>query len=160
MYDNYKTYVASRIESHSIKRDNGCIEYAGGGLKHKYGLVSLTLNGKRKSVPASRAYYMAYYNRFDLGPMDYVCHTCDNPCCVNIAHLFLGTPKVNTEDMLSKGRKAIHYKLHTRKLVYTDDQILDMKHGKEKPGYYVWKYGVSLGYLSKLRNNKAKTLVA
>jgi hypothetical protein len=34
----------------------------------------------------------------------HVLHECDVPACINVAHLFLGTPLDNVSDMISKGR--------------------------------------------------------
>lgn len=160
--EQYQYDVKGRILIHSVKRDNGCIEYRGdSNLKHKYGLVSITVDGKRKSVPAHRAMWMALNNRFDLPRSVVIRHKCDNPRCVNGEHLLDGTQKNNMQDMIDRGRqrKKETYKLHTRHRKFDDETILQIKSATGKLKWIAQEFGITTGYVSKLRNGKAKTLV-
>lgn len=40
-----------------------------------------------------------------------VLHRCDNRACINVEHLFLGTKRDNTQDMIAKGRLVIGKRL-------------------------------------------------
>lgn len=56
---------------------------------------------------ANRISYLIHYGPFLEALM--VCHSCDNPACVNPKHLWLGDALKNAEDRDAKGRYVVGY---------------------------------------------------
>lgn len=154
MHYNYKHDVFSRILAKSTKRENGCVEYA--ETKHRYGLVSITIDGKRKSIPVHRALYMAVNDCFDLDRNTVIRHTCDNPRCVNIKHLTPGTQKDNVQDCIERGRKAKTHKYHHRTRIHDESLVESIRNATGKVKWIALEHGVSIGYVSKIKNGKLK----
>jgi len=86
-----------------VKKTKGCWEWIGGKFQSGYGQFSLK-NLMKKNWRTHRVSWIIHNGAIPKGMC--VCHTCDNPACIRPDHLWLGTCKDNTQDMLKKGRSG------------------------------------------------------
>ena len=99
----------ARFQAKVVRDDfmpDGCHIWTGGKNNKGYGLVQ----NNSKMVLASRASHVIFNGEIPHGMQ--VCHRCDNPPCVNPAHLFLGSHSDNMKDAVAKGRNARVAKTH------------------------------------------------
>lgn len=85
-----------------VKKTETCWVWTAGTFKYRNGYGQFRV---RRGDPPAYAHRFAW--ELVNGPIPqglHVLHRCDNPPCVNPAHLFLGTQIDNYRDMVSKGR--------------------------------------------------------
>lgn len=60
-----------------------------------------------------------------------LCHRCDTPACVNPDHLYAGTPKQNTRDMMVRGRHKTrpHHGHQNGNSIFTPEQVKRIRDG-------------------------------
>lgn len=92
--------IEQRLKNH-VRNEHGCWIFLGNKERDGYGIFG---HGRGKQLRAHRASFEFYKGEITKGM--FVCHSCDKPSCINPDHLFLGTAKENTQDMIKKGRKA------------------------------------------------------
>jgi hypothetical protein len=171
-YCRTKEWALYRLKAYSKEMPNGCIEWQRAKSKQGYGIMTVTLEGDKTRVYYTHRLIWMLANDAELGRKIYVCHKCDNPSCINLNHLFVGMAKDNQQDMSRKGRSCrgrkrpeehrgfgIKKKLHTRVRKFTNEEILEIKNAPGKVKDVAWVYGVSAGYVSRLKSGKAKSLV-
>src|SRR5690606_1992594 len=118
------------LERKSRKVETGCIEWTAKLNKAGYGQIGFYNYGKMFGFRT--AHRLAYYLHYgDFNRELFVCHTCDNPKCINPEHLFLGTAKDNSQDMWNK-------RILNKKIGCEHKKVID-------DGWYHWHKCIKCG---------------
>lgn len=136
----------------TLVADSGCWEYKGWLDKDGYGKMTVTAkDGTWRSIGVHRLSWEVHRGPIpdDMG----VLHKCDNPKCMNPAHLFLGTPADNNRDKTEKGRaiaprgeQVVHSKLKTADVI----EIRKLYSDGETQRAIAPRYGVTYKTISKI----------
>lgn len=102
-YESPEAYRAAQAPRFWLRvdRSGDCWRWTGTHKATGYGRLSW---GGRRAAPAHRVAWELTHGVIPDGV--HVLHRCDNPTCVNPAHLFLGTHADNMSDRREKGRYA------------------------------------------------------
>jgi hypothetical protein len=128
--------LRERLDGKSVPDPSGCRLWTGWRLPQGYGEIQV--RGRHKL-----AHRVAW--ELEHGPIPdgmCVCHRCDTPACINVAHLFIGTSADNTADKVAKGRH-LHGEAVRRKLTKQDAlAILDALRAGESVAGTARRWGV------------------
>lgn len=142
---NRRRSVVERFwENVNKNTPNGCWEWMGAHHAAGYGLLYI---GDSMKLTHRYSYELHWG---EIPPGVFVCHHCDNPSCVNPAHLFLGNHDDNMADMTSKGRQ--NHGKGSAKL--TEAQVSEIRRAYERGSIthkeLAAKYGVTREAISNI----------
>src|SRR5690606_7676110 len=128
--------------------------------------------GIRRRV--EKAHRVAFFLDRGRWPEQFCCHSCDNPSCVNPAHLFEGTHDDNMRDMAAKWRAASkrrsnlynqpsgndHWSRRRPELLprrLTDEQVREIRslRGRETQTATARRFGVRQTHVSNIQLGKS-----
>lgn len=156
--------ISERIKINvTVNPISECWEWKG-RKERGYGrtIIGSRVDGTRRTIAAHRLSYETFVGHIPEG-ME-VCHKCDNPCCVNPEHLFVGTRQDNIDDREAKGRNHPPKGSNNGRSKLTESDVLSARFErlKNKTSYQklAEKYGVSKRTMQNAINGKTWKCVA
>jgi len=90
----------------------------------------------------------------DIPPGMCVLHHCDNPSCISVDHLFLGTKGDNNRDRASKGRSASQAGEHNPAAKLTQAQVVAIRNDPRLHREIAVDYGVGRNTISRIKGGQ------
>ncbi|UGO50823.1 endonuclease [Bacillus phage vB_BanS_Sophrita] len=147
-----KTYIVDEYRElhHNAKRieyiinENDCHICISHSCNEK-GYPMKNVNGKNTTMIR---YLWLLHTGIKLKSNEFCCHKCDNPQCININHLFIGSNDDNVKDKVSKKRQVRHSNL-------SNEDVLRIKTNIENTSTELSEmYNVSGDTIRKIWNEK------
>jgi predicted DNA-binding protein YlxM (UPF0122 family) len=139
-----------------VNEISGCWIWTGDRDKNGYGIWQ-THKGRlpdgsyeRKRERAHRLHWEHHNGPIAEGLL--VLHHCDNPSCVRIDHLFLGTPSDNSKDMAAKGRSPRGER--QGQSLFTAEQVIQIRNTHGTLAEIAARYGVSTGAIDDIKTRR------
>ena len=153
MRGRHRVDPIQRIHNKTVESGD-CILWTGPKTKDGYGVIGI---GRGKHFRVHRVVYESKHGPINNGML--ICHTCDVPLCINIDHLFIGTPLDNMRDKIAKGRSNTvsgenhpHFKISD---AIVEEIMADRLKGRTLVSI-AKEYGISFQYVSALSKGVAR----
>lgn len=140
--------LRERLENYTHRADgeDGCWVWTGCRSSSGYG----ALNVAGRMVATHRLAWEMANGAIPSGL--FICHSCDNPSCINPAHLFLGTHIQNMADCKSKKRTMRGERHHQAKLSIS--VVREIRLGNGPLRFDAVRFGVSESTITRIRHGK------
>lgn len=133
----------------AVEKTDSCWVWTKGKLAGGYGQVVVN----KQKWTAHRLFYTAYNGPIPNGLL--VCHTCDNPSCVNPEHLYCGTHKDNNRDTYTRNRMPLRYgDRATNVAKLTKEAAIEIKYSSLTSKELQQKHQVHQSQISRIRAGK------
>lgn len=119
--------LAEKVWCKVTQTETGCWEWQGAKNALGYGVIK----DHGKFQQAHRVAWSLHHQE-EIPPGLVVMHSCDNPPCINPAHLRVGTVAENNQDRHAKGRTVLPYKLTPAQV--EEIRARFVRHSKPKSG--------------------------
>ncbi len=129
-----------------------CWEWTGKRERQGYGRI---MSGP-KGGPQLMAHKVSYEIHKGKVPKGLIVrHICDNPCCVNPAHLLVGTYADNTADMFERGRDSVRSPSRTGENHHgsklTEELVREIRKSDKSSYWWAKKLGMSASPIDKVK---------